>query len=78
MRYPELKKGCCSVCGNADLTLAVDRTEYTAVKFENGAWTFDTPTTELVDGDETIRVFCHDCGEYHQVPKALVTEANKS
>jgi hypothetical protein len=72
MKYPALKKGCCSVCGNADLTLAVDRTEYTPVTFKNGAWTRDTPTTELVDGPETIRLFCPDCGEYHTVPKALI------
>ncbi len=65
---------CCATCGSANLTLAVDRTEYTPVLFENGAWVEEAPTTEIIDGDPvnpSVRLFCPECGEYHTVPEAL-------
>jgi hypothetical protein len=64
-------KGCCAECGNADLLLCVDRTEYTPLKMIKGAWVQDPREahTEIINGDETIRLMCPNCGEYHQVPE---------
>jgi hypothetical protein len=66
---------CCATCGSANLTLAVDRTEYTPVLFENGAWSLDdqASNTEIINGDPdpSVRLFCPECGEYHFVPDAL-------
>lgn len=69
----ETVNGCCAACGNASLLLCVDCTEYTPVQYIDGAWEQDTPAahTEIVDGHDTIRLLCPECGEYHQVPSLL-------
>jgi len=70
----ETVNGCCAVCGNASLLLCVDQTEYTPLQMINGEWTKDEPAsqTEIVDGEDTTRLLCPECGEYHVVPDLLI------
>lgn len=64
-------KGRCAECGNPDLLLCVDRTTYTPLKYVGKAWVRDDAAahTQIIDGDDTIRLMCPNCGEYHQVPE---------
>jgi hypothetical protein len=71
MSLPETKDGCCTECGSADLTLAQDTTVYTDCKLVDGRWQQGDERTEPTDGEESIRLFCPNCGEYFAVPESL-------
>lgn len=69
----------CATCGSEDLLLCVDRTEYTPVKFQDGAWKIDSHAThtEITQGDQSVRLLCPNCGEYHNVPRALTPKPTR-
>lgn len=69
----KLVNNACAGCGNKNLTLAKDHTQYSPSEFNTTTckWEATYNSTEELDGEDSIRFFCPNCGEYHEVPEEL-------
>ena len=72
MNLPNLDNNRCSVCGSASLILASEFVEYSPLELnEEGELAAGYGHTEANVGPESVRCYCAECGEYHQVPEHL-------
>lgn len=71
MSLPELKDNCCPKCKSPDLLLCQDQTLYRDARFKNGCWNISSSRFESIDGEDSMRLMCTECGEYMEVPKEL-------
>ena len=68
---PKPVDGKCHECGSADLILCEDMTRYTPVRLVGVGWELDGEYLEHTNAENSVRLMCTECGEYHAVPKEL-------
>jgi hypothetical protein len=71
MSLPKTKDGLCSKCGSPDMQLVEDRLRYSSCFFEEGKWKSWPGGDDPSGGEDSVRFFCPECGEYHEVPEEL-------
>ena len=68
----DLVDGRCASCGSEDLTLVEDYALYRTVRRNaDGSLECDQGSFEPDGGDDSERLFCGECGQYHHIPEEL-------
>lgn len=66
----------CPTCGeHHSMTLAEDRTDRSKLVFEGGKWIKrGVPKSYPIETDNSVRMFCTNCGEYFAPPEEICEE----
>ena len=70
---PPVVGGLCAVCGESDFLIAQDETRYSSLDWCEALQRFEFASTSIeVDDTKGPRMYCCQCGTYHQLPEYLL------